>query len=150
MAGFASNVHATNLEDRYDLKRARSINVLDIYAIYNDLNYRSIVNFLVPGLLHKTFVARKAYKGIECPSDIRYDGFKGQVPPNSMCNYKFLVSAVASVVSWIQDAVILTDPTFSIGNEGWFDKEPFSFLQNPTIGCTILEESTRKCQNDCL
>ena len=45
MAGFASNVHATNLKDRYDLKRARSINVLDIDAIYsNDLNYRSIVD----------------------------------------------------------------------------------------------------------
>ena len=123
MAGFASNPHISD-KDKYALPRARTMNVVDLDAIFDDVNYRHIVEYLVPGLLHKAFVARKAFKGVDVPpAIIKHDM---RTVPKSMTNFKFCSAAVASIVSWIQDAVILTDSTFGIGDDSWFENEPYS------------------------
>ena len=110
MAAIASNPNISN-KDKYDLPRARTIKVVDLDAIYDDANYRHIVDYLVPGLLHKAFVSRKAFKGTDSPTDATHDM---KTVPKSMSNFKFCSTAVVSIVSWIQDAVILTDSNFGI------------------------------------
>ena len=129
MAGISIN---TNIPDnqKYNLPRARTMDVIDLDAIYNDMNYRGIIEYIVPGLLWRAFVARKAYTGEDIPKGVPHDM---SVIPESLSNFKFCIAAVGSVVSWIQDAVVLTDPSYGFGDVSWFDREPFSFLKESSI-----------------